>query len=95
MQKMSILATNGGLWGDFSLVFCIEIFATCPFHVWNKNNGRIMSKWANEYNTESLHIVYENNHFEPTDVHNEIADAVNVYNCNVNNQMNRKFITKK
>jgi hypothetical protein len=36
---MSILATKGGLWGDFSLVFCIEIFATCPFHVWNKNDG--------------------------------------------------------
>ncbi len=54
-----------------------------------------MSKGGNEYNTESLHIVYENNHFEPTDVHNEITDVVNVYNCNVNNQMRRKFITKK
>jgi hypothetical protein len=54
-----------------------------------------MSKVGNEYNNEILHIIYRNNHYEPTDVRSEIANVINVYNCDVNNQMNKLFITKK
>jgi hypothetical protein len=60
-----------------------------------QKNGQIASKVGNEYNNENLHIVYENNHFEPTNVHDEIANVVNVYNCGENNQISKTFITKK
>jgi hypothetical protein len=70
IQRMSILPTNGGLWGDFIVVFWISKYLQCPIHVWNKNNGRIMSKVGNEYNSEILHVVYGNNHFEPPTMHN-------------------------
>jgi hypothetical protein len=94
MQRMSILVTNGGLWGD-SVVFWISKYLQHPFHVWNKNNGQIMSKVGNEYNDEILHIVYGNDHFEPANVHNEITNVVNVYNYDVNNLMSKKFIMKE
>jgi hypothetical protein len=66
-----------------------------PHHVWNKSNGRTMSKVGNEYNTEILHVVYGNNHFEPPTMHNQIANVVNVYNCNINDQTNKKIETKE
>jgi len=44
IQRMSILATNGGLWGDFIAMFWISTYLQCPIHVGNKSNGRIMSK---------------------------------------------------
>jgi hypothetical protein len=78
-QKMSIPVTNGGLWGDFIVMFWISIYLQHSIHVWNKSNGRIMSKLkGNEYNTEILHIIYGNNHYEPTTMHNQIANVVNV-----------------
>jgi hypothetical protein len=55
-----------------------------------------MSKLVeNEYNTEILHIVYGNNHFEPTTMHNQIANVVNVCNCNINNQTSNFFEKKR
>jgi hypothetical protein len=75
-------------------MFWISKYLQRSIHVWNKSNGRIMSKLGwNEYNTEILHIVYGNNHFEPTTMHNQIFNVVNVYNCNENNQKSKKFKT--
>jgi hypothetical protein len=63
---MSLLALNGGLWGDF-IVFCwISHYLQCPIYVWNKNNGCIIVKIQDENNGNTSHIVYKNNHFEPT-----------------------------
>jgi len=39
MQKMLILVGNGGLWGDFIVLFWILKYLQHPSHVWNKNNG--------------------------------------------------------
>jgi hypothetical protein len=41
---MSIPITNGGLWGDFIAMFWISKYLQRSIHVWNKSNGRIMSK---------------------------------------------------
>jgi hypothetical protein len=77
-------------------MFWIPKYLQRLIHVWNKSNGRIMSKLVgNEYNTKILHIVYGNNHFEPTIMHNQIAIVVNVYNCNINNQTSKHFETKE
>jgi hypothetical protein len=54
-----------------------------------------MSKVGNEYNSEILHIIYGNNHFEPANEHSEIANVINVYNCDVNNQTSKTFIMKQ
>jgi hypothetical protein len=91
---LSILATNGGLWGDFTTIFWISKHLEHPIHVWNTNNGWILSKVRNEYNSETLHIVYGNNHFEVATMHNEIINVVNVDNCNVNNETTKFFETK-
>jgi hypothetical protein len=54
-----------------------------------------MSKVGNEYNNEILHIIYKNNHSKLADVSSEIANVINVYNCDVINQMSKIFIMKK
>jgi len=93
-QKMSIHLANGGLWGDFIVMFWISKYLQHSIHVWNKSNGKIMSKLVgNEYNTKILHIVY--GHFEPTTMHNQIVDVVNAYHCNINNKTSKNFETKK
>jgi hypothetical protein len=75
------------LWGDFIAMFWISKYLQRSIRICNKNNRTIMSKLVgNEYNTDILRIVYGNNHFEPTTMHNQIANIVNVYNCNINNQ---------
>jgi hypothetical protein len=44
VPKMSKFATNGGLWGDFTLVYWISRYLEHPTHVWNgkqwTNNGK-------------------------------------------------------
>lgn len=51
-------------------------------------------KVGNEYNNEILHVILKNNHSKPASVRSEIANVINVYNCDVNNQMSKLFITK-
>jgi hypothetical protein len=47
---MSIPIANGGLWGDFIAMFWISKYLQHSIHVWNKSNGKIMSKLVgNEY----------------------------------------------
>jgi hypothetical protein len=47
-------------------------------------------------NTEILHIVYGNNHFEHVTMYNQNTNVVKyAYNCNVNNQTSKNFETKK
>jgi len=66
MQKMSMSTTNGGLWSDFIIVYCISRYLECPIHVWNKNNGQIMEKLGNQYGITILNIAYGNNHCKKT-----------------------------
>jgi hypothetical protein len=63
---MSLSALNGGLWGNLIVVYWISHYLQRPIYVWNKNNGYIMGKVWDEINGNTLHIVYGNNHFEPT-----------------------------
>ncbi len=44
IQKMSMFATSGGLWGDFTTMYWISRYLEYPIHVWNRNNGWIMAR---------------------------------------------------
>jgi hypothetical protein len=66
VQKMSMSTTNGGLWSDFTIVYCISRYLECPIHVWNKNKGQIKAKKGNQYCITILNIVYGNNHCKKT-----------------------------
>jgi hypothetical protein len=59
---MSLLALNGGLWGDFSDVYWISHYLKHAIHVWNKSNDCLMVKIRDKTNGNMLHIVYGNNH---------------------------------
>jgi hypothetical protein len=64
IKKMSLLALNGGLWGDFTTIYWISKYLQLPIHIWNKSNYQIMMKVGNENASHVLNILYENNHFE-------------------------------
>jgi hypothetical protein len=63
---MSSSTLNNGLWGGLIVIYWISHYLQCPIYVWNKNNDYIMVKVRDEMNGNTLHIVYGNNHFEPT-----------------------------
>ncbi len=36
---MSISTIDGGLWGDFTIIYWISEYLHCSIHVWNFKNG--------------------------------------------------------
>jgi hypothetical protein len=38
IQKMSLLALNGGLWGNFTVKYWISKYLQCFIHIWNKSS---------------------------------------------------------
>jgi hypothetical protein len=73
VEKMSLSATMGGLWGDFTTTFWIAEYLQRPIHVWNKQSKRIMQKCGIDYINDPLNIAYSSGkgawsgHFEPID----------------------------
>jgi len=64
---MSMSTYDGRLWGDFISIFWIPQYLQCSNHIWNKINGQIMMKIGNNYDNQTLNIIYGNNHFELVD----------------------------
>jgi hypothetical protein len=74
IEKMSLRATMGELWGDFIATFWIAEYLQRPIHVWNKQSKRIMQKCGVDYvGNQPLNIAYNSGlgpnsgHFEPID----------------------------
>ena len=73
VEKMSLSATMGGLWGDFTATFWIAEYLQRPIHVWNKQSKRIMQKCGTDYISDPLHLAFSSSksassgHFEPID----------------------------
>ncbi len=83
IEKMSILAMDGGLWGDFTTIFLgITIFV-----MWNtcleQKQCKIMVKVGYEFEVNQLNIFSRNNHFEPTKLFYQIH---NDHELNINNE---------
>jgi len=57
---------DGGLWGDFIVVFWISKYLQHQIYVWKKNNGQILVKVGDEYDASILNTIYGNNHFDGT-----------------------------
>ena len=68
IERMSISATVGGLWGDFTEIKWILDYLQKKISIWNIQNGRIFSTFGREFNNETLHIAFGYNHFEPIEV---------------------------
>ncbi len=81
IQKMSLHALNGGLWGDFIVIYYISIYLQLPIHIWNKNNCWIMMKAGNENANHMLNIIYVNNHFKPIITCNPMINFSNIHTC--------------
>ena len=64
---MSLSATNGGVWGDFTAIKWVSEYLKNPINVWIVCNGRILSTFGLEFNTDIIHIAFDpmRKHFEP------------------------------
>jgi hypothetical protein len=63
VTKMVLCASMGGLWGDFIVIFRITKYLQMSIYIWNKIFKCIMSQCGMDF--QSLHIVYNSQHFEP------------------------------
>ncbi len=86
---MSLAASNGGLWGDFTAIYWISQYLQQSIYVWNKNNGQIMVKVGDNMNGITLNIVYGNDHFERVKLYDptiSLQSSNNVLQSSLNNQ---------
>jgi hypothetical protein len=60
IQKMSLIASNGGLWGDFTTIYWISQYLQQPIYVWNRNNGQIMVKVGDNMNGMYMEMIILN-----------------------------------
>ncbi len=78
---MSLLALNGGLWGNFTTIYWISKYLQHLIHIWNKNSYWIMVKVGNENGNHALNILYENNHFELAITCDYMIKFSNIHTC--------------
>ncbi len=64
---MSISATVGGIWGDFTAVNWISDYLSTPITVLNINNGYKLIIFGKEFNNNVKHLAFDSKikHFEP------------------------------
>jgi len=87
---MSISTIDGGLWGDFIVIYWIYIYSS--IHVWNTSNGQIMVKVEQKNALTPLNLVYGNNHFELVEIYSKFTNVPIVIH---NDEKNRKIINNK
>lgn len=56
LQKTFESIIDGGLWGDFIVVFWISNYLQHQIYVWNNNNGLILVKVGDQYDASILNI---------------------------------------
>ena len=81
LSKMALSARAGGLWGDFTILFWISQYLQCPILVWNKRNGRIMSRIGEHFTNATLQLAFGNDHYKP------IVSSTQVANNHVSNDL--------
>jgi hypothetical protein len=79
IKKMFISTLDGGLWGDFIVIYWIFEYLHHSIHVWNKNNDQIMVQIQQENTSIPLNLVYGNNHFEPVNIYSKITKYSYLY----------------
>jgi hypothetical protein len=81
IQKMSLLALNGGLWGNFTVIYWILEYLQRLIHIWNKNSCWIMVKLGTENASHVLNILYANHHFEHAITCDHMIKFSNIHTC--------------
>jgi hypothetical protein len=61
---MTLSASMGGLWGDFTTIFWITEYLQRLIYIWNKISKHIMSRCGMDFQSIPLHITYNSQHFE-------------------------------
>jgi len=67
IEKMSISASVGGIWGDFTAVNWISDYLSTPITVWNINSGYKLITFGKECSNNVMHLAFDSKmkHFEP------------------------------
>jgi hypothetical protein len=65
VTKMTLSASMGGLWGDFTAILWIVEYLQRLIYIWNKVSKCIMSRCGMNFQSIPLQIVYSFQHFEP------------------------------
>jgi hypothetical protein len=92
LDKMALPAKDGGLWGDFTILFWISQYFQCPILVWNKRNGKVMSRLGEHFTNPTLQLLFGNDHYEPIEscittsndhTPNNVAKNINPMNIDI------------
>jgi hypothetical protein len=79
IQKMSINANFGGLWGDNHAIFCLENYLHRPIHVWSKTNCVICFQAGDDFISNStLQLLY---HDDMVNARNGRYEPIIFYNA--------------
>jgi len=65
VTKMTLNASMGGLWGDFTIIFWIAEYLQRTIYIWNKVSKHIMFGCGMDFQSIPSHIMYNFQHFEP------------------------------
>ena len=77
IQKMSISANDGGLWGDNRAIYCLAYYLNKPIYIWSKKNMNICLSIGEEFiSSQPFQLLYHddgpnpiNGHYEPIVTH--------------------------
>ncbi len=79
VTKMTLSASMGGLWGDFTAILWIVEYLQRLIYIWNKVSKCIMSRCGMNFQSIPLHITYSFQHFEPIQYVNGLFRSLLTY----------------
>ena len=59
IEKMSISASVGGIWGDFTAVNWIFDYLSTPITIWNINNDYKLITFGKEFSNNVMHLAFD------------------------------------
>lgn len=76
IQRMSLSARQGGLWGDFTAIKWVSDYLQRPIYVWSTESGKLIDKEGSEFQLELFHLAFGSRHFEPIEKLNQSMPIV-------------------
>jgi hypothetical protein len=61
---MTLNASMGNLWGNFTTIFWIDEYLERLIYIWNKISKHIIYQCGMDFQFIPLHITYNSQHFE-------------------------------
>ncbi len=82
---MTLNVIMKGLWGDFTVIFSIVKYLKRLIYIWNKVLKCIMFQCGIDFQSISLHIAYNFQHFEPIQYVNGLSKSLSTFQVNDSN----------